>query len=128
MLFTCYTNLKPESISHIEGLESDHHGESWREGARTLVRLSQEHQVNHQPTNQTGPQLTEKLQVKATNPWIQLVANEEIVQDISCRKNMLLKVWKNFHFLCMAVRYTTFTANSLSNSFKESIKCKQLLN
>lgn len=95
MLFTCYTNLKPESISHIEGLESDHHGEGWREGASTLVRLSQEHQVNHQPTNQTGPQLTEKLQVKATNPWIQLVANEEIVQDISCRKNRLLNVWKN---------------------------------
>lgn len=90
-----YTNLKPESISHIEGLESDHHGEGGGKGASLLVSLSQEHQVNHQPTNQTGPQLTEKLQVKATNPWIQLMSNEEIIQDISCRRNMFVKVREN---------------------------------
>lgn len=95
MLLTCYTNLKPESISHIEGLESDHHGEGGGKGASLLVSLSQEHQVNHQPTNQTGPQLTEKLQVKATNPWIQLVSDEEIIQDISCRRNMFVKVKEN---------------------------------
>ena len=82
-LVVSQTHLKPEGVSHIQGLEYHHHGQCWGEGPVPGVGLGQENQVNHQPANQARAQLTEKLQVKVSNARVQLVTDEEIIQDIS---------------------------------------------
>lgn len=47
MLLICYINFKLESISYIEGLESDYYREGWGKGVSFLVSFSQEYQVNY---------------------------------------------------------------------------------
>lgn len=79
-------HLKPESVSHIDELEDDHHGQGRGEGAVSLVRFKQHGQVQHHPADQTWTQFAEELEIQGAYPGVQLMAHEEIIDDISCKK------------------------------------------
>ena len=74
--------LKVESISHVECVEDDHGEESDVQCLIISVILHQKAQIQDYPSDQTGPELAEKLEVQVTKPGVQFTAKVEIIDSV----------------------------------------------
>ena len=82
--------FKPESVHDVARVEADDQQKRRGHVAVSLVRLHDEASVQHDPANQTRPQLAHELQVKRTEAGVELATHEEVVHPIACETRSLV--------------------------------------